>query len=318
MNRMERVYRIERLLKQNRPVSMRALAEQTEVSRATLKRDLEYMRDRLNAPIVWDRGARGYRLDGPYTAPGLYFTPDEIHALLILQQLVARLQPAASDAHGTALRSLLERAVGDAGRSTDELARRVRILQVASRPIAAEHFQAVSNAILSRKRLDLTYYSRARGEETQREVSPQRLVYYRDNWYLDAWCHLRDGLRSFALDAIRSAVVLPSAAREIPDARLDRELGSGYGIFSGLRTRTAVLRFSPEVARWVSSEKWHSDQKCRTEPGGAYVLEVPYAADHELIRDILRFGPDVEVLSPKELRSKVREALERTLAQYKV
>lgn len=256
---MERVYRIERLLKQNRPVSMRALAELTEVSRATLARDLEYMRDRLNAPIVWDRAARGYRLDGPYTAPGLYFTPAEIHALLILQQLVARMQPAAAaDPDGAALRSLLEKALGDSGRPPDELARRVRILQIASRPIAAAHFQAVSTAILSRKRLDLTYYSRARGEETRREVSPARLVYYRDNWYLEAWCHLRDGLRSFALDAVGSAAVLPAAARDVPEARLDRELGSGYGIFSGLRTRTAVLRFTPEAARWVAFEKWPS------------------------------------------------------------
>jgi predicted DNA-binding transcriptional regulator YafY len=297
---------------------MRALAEETEVSRATLKRDLEYMRERPNAPIVWDRGVRGYRLDGPYTAPGLYFTPAEIHALLILQHLVARLQPAVLDPHVTALRSLLEKAVGDTGRSSDELARRMRILQVASRPIAAGHFQAVSNAILSRKRLDLVYYSRARDEETRREVSPQRLVYYRDNWYLDAWCHLREGLRSFALDAIRSAAVLPAAAREIPGARLDRELGSGYGIFSGRRTKTAVLRFSPEVARWVSSEKWHSDQKGSMDPGGSYVLQVPYAADRELIMDILRFGPNVQVLAPADLRRKVRAALERALAEYKV
>jgi len=187
---------------------------------------------------------------------------------------------------------------------------------VASRPIAAGHFQTVGNAMLSRKRLDLVYYSRARDEQTRRQVSPQRLVYYRDNWYLDAWCHLRKGLRSFSLDAIRSAAVTARAAREIPEHQLDRDLGGGYGIFSGSETKTAVLRFAPEVARWVSCERWHSAQKGRFEPDGRYVLEIPYAADRELIMDILRFGADAEVLRPRELRAKVRGILRKTLAEY--
>lgn len=313
---MERVYRIERLLKQSRAVAMRALLDELEVSRATLKRDLEYMRDRLNAPIVWDRAARGYRLDGPYSAPGLYFTPAEIHALLMVQHLLGRMQPGLLGSHVAALGGLLAKATGGAGGSPEELARRMRILQVASRPIAAEHFQSVSSALLSRKRLHMVYYSRARDEETRRDVSPQRLVYYRDNWYLDAWCHLRKGLRSFAVDAIRSAEMLEAAAREVPETRLDRELGSGYGIFSGESTRTAVLRFSVEVARWVSCEKWHSGQKGRFEPDGRYLLEVPYSADRELMMDILRFGADVEVLKPPELRRKIAGVLRRTLAAY--
>ncbi len=312
---MERVYRIERLLRQRRHVPMRALLEDLEVSRATLKRDLEYMRDRLNAPIVWDRAARGYRLEGEYSLPGVYFSPAEIHALLMVEQLLARMQPALLEQHVAALGGLLSKAVGEAAGSA-ELGRRIRILEVASRPIAAEHFQAVSSALLSRTRLKLVYYSRARDEETQREVSPQRLVYYRGNWYLDAWCHLRKGLRSFALDAIRSAVAGERAAREVPEALLDRELGSGYGIFSGGRTRTAVLRFSAGVAPWVSCEKWHSGQKGRFEPDGRYVLEVPYAADRELVMDILRFGADVEVLAPAELRSKIGAMLKKSLRAY--
>ncbi len=313
---MERVYRIERLLKQNRAVTLRALLENLEVSRATLKRDLEYMRDRLNAPIVWDRAARGYRLEGAYSSPGLYFSPAEIHALLMVQHLLGRMQPALLEQHVAALGGLLSKVVINTAGSPEELARRIRILQMASRPIAAEHFQAVSNAILARRRLELVYYSRARDEETRRQVSPQRLVYYRDNWYLDAWCHLRKGLRSFALDAVRSAAVVESPARNVSDRLLDRELGSGYGIFSGRETRTAVLRFSAEVARWVSCERWHSDQKSRFEPDGRYVLEVPYTADRELIMDLLRFGPDVEVLAPADLRRKLAGTLKKALVAY--
>ncbi|MFX7571027.1 WYL domain-containing protein, partial [Acinetobacter baumannii] len=82
-------------------------------------------------------------------------------------------------------------------------------------------------------------------------LSPQRLVYYRDNWYLDAWCHLREAMRSFSLDAIASTKLKTDSAIEISDDTLDQHFTQGYGIFSGVDVQWAVLRFSPERARWV-------------------------------------------------------------------
>jgi predicted DNA-binding transcriptional regulator YafY len=190
------------------------------------------------------------------------------------------------------------------------------VLQLASRPVSARHFQAVCTALLERRRLELAYYSRTRDRETRRTVSPQRMVHYRDNWYMDAWCHTRDGLRSFALDAVREAEISSEAAIEIADEQLDRELGAGYGIFAGGELRTAVLRFSAEMARWVSRENWHSGQRGAFEPDGSYRMELPYAADRELVMDILRFGPEVEVLGPEELRRSVSTALRRALSLY--
>ncbi len=316
MGALERLYHIERLLKHNRAVPMRRLLEELEVSRATVKRDLAYLRDRLNAPVVWDRELRGYRLQGEYSIPALYLNAAEIQALLVLDHLVGRIQPELLGPHVASLRALLEKLLGGPDRRAEQIMRRIRIVPAASRPVAAEHFQAVSSALLSRKRLEMVYYSRARGERSRREVSPQRLVHYRDNWYMDAWCHLKDGLRSFALDAIEQAELLDVPALEIPDERLDRELGAGYGIFSGPETRLAVLRFTPRMARWVSRERWHERQAGRFEADGAYVLEVPYSEDRELIMDVLRYGPDVEVIAPEELREKVRGALAGALRLY--
>jgi predicted DNA-binding transcriptional regulator YafY len=78
-----------------------------------------------------------------------------------------------------------------------------------------------------------------------------------------------------------------------------------------------VLRFTPERARWVASEEWHPRQKARFEPGGAYVLEVPYGDDRELLMDILKYGPDVEVLAPPALRERVAEALTAARRLYR-
>ena len=170
---------------------------------------------------------------------------------------------------------------------------------------------------LSRRRLELVHYSRERDEETEREVSPQRLVHYRDNWYLDTWCHLRRALRSFAVDGFRRAIVSTKSAREVPAETLDAELGSGYGIFAGAHTATAKLRFSPRRARWVANEQWHSRQRGHYDEHGYYLLEFPYSDERELIMDILKFGADVEVMAPETLRAEVVAAAQQTVNLYR-
>jgi predicted DNA-binding transcriptional regulator YafY len=142
-------------------------------------------------------------------------------------------------------------------------------------------------------------------------------VYYRGNWYLDAWCHLRRGLRSFSLDAIKKATILPSRAREVPHATLDKHLGAGYGIYAGAARYKAVLRFAPTAARWVAREQWHTNQQQRPEANGFLVLTIPYSRDEELVMDILRYGGDVEVLKPASLRVKVEAALKSGLQIYR-
>jgi predicted DNA-binding transcriptional regulator YafY len=141
-------------------------------------------------------------------------------------------------------------------------------------------------------------------------------VHYRDNWYLDAWCHLREDLRSFAVDAIREAVLEDRPAREIRDAELDEYLGSGYGIFAGREVLWATLKFTPEAARWVSAQNWHPRQRSRVDKDGSYVLEVPYAEDRELVMEILKYGADVEVLQPPALRERVAGLLHKAAQRY--
>ena len=212
MSQMERMYEIDRLLKSRRATPLEVFMENTSASRATIIRDLTYLKDRLRAPVVWDRELRGYRLDGPFSLPAVYLNEAEIHALLVLHELVSRIQPSFLDEHMEPLRKLLHQLIGSGGDDTD-LERRIRILQIASRPVSSQHFQTVCRALLARQKLRLLYYSRTRNQETKRVVSPQRLVHYRDNWYLDAWCHSRNGLRSFALDAMLDASPDDQSAR---------------------------------------------------------------------------------------------------------
>jgi predicted DNA-binding transcriptional regulator YafY len=201
-----------------------------------------------------------------------------------------------------------------------EVEKRIRVFQPERRAFpqgeTATHFGVVATAVLRRSRLWIRHFNRKENRETEREISPQRLVHYRDNWYVDAYCHKTEGLRTFAVDAIRAAELREGRAKEVPAAELDEHLGSGYGIFAGKEVEWARLRFSAESARWVSAQIWHPNQRAQTEPDGSYVLEIPYANDRELLMEILKFGADVEVLGPASLRDRVSGALGEASRRY--
>jgi predicted DNA-binding transcriptional regulator YafY len=322
MDRTERFYKIDRLLRQHAFVPLETFLDELEVSRATFKRDVEYMRSRLHAPIRWDRERSGYCLDARvpegarYELPGLWFNPSEVYALLAMEQLLAQMEPGILAPRLAPLRARLAQLLGSADDTPEEVRRRIRVLQVASRRLPATEFELIAHALLKRRRVSFTYEARTTNDVTTRTVSPQRLVHYRDNWYLDAWCHLRNGLRSFSLDRIRAAEVGNDAAIDVPAEDLDKVLGSGYGIFSGANVQWAALRFSAVAARWVSAETWHPQQRSRFDADGRYVLELPYSDDRELLMDVLRHGADVEVMSPAGLRKKVRDALTDAAWRY--
>ena len=314
MNQTERFYKIDQMLNERIVVSFSELQENLEVSRATLKRDLQYLRDRLNAPIIFDRDAGGYRFDkispqigGQYELPGLWFSAEEIHALLTMQHLLANLDTGGLlGPHIKPLLSRLTALIGVADNPAEEVVKRIKIQTVGARAVHLDNFQVVGSALLRRKRLVIDYYARGNNETSRREVSPQRLIHYRDNWYLDGWCHLRGGVRSFSVDAIKRVELLDSTAKDVPEDVLNDVLGSGYGIFSGDKIKWAILHFTPERARWVAAEKWHPKQVGTLQEDGSFELKVPYSNDPELMMDILKYGADCRVIEPAELQQKIR------------
>ena len=321
MDRTERFYRIDQLLKGGGTVPFAQLAQSLGVSPATLKRDLQYMRDRFNAPIEYVREANGYRFGAPragprYELPGLWFDANEVQALLTTLKLLGELQPGLLGEQVAPLVKRLRALAQQGDHAWAEIEARVRLFQPERRSASPRHFGLVAAATLRRRRLWIRHYNRGEDVVTEREVSPQRLVLYRDNWYLDAYCHLREGLRSFSVDALQVVELREAEAREIPAVELDAYLGSGYGIFAGQDLSWATLKFSPKAARWVRSQTWHPSQKSRWESDGSYVLELPYADDRELSMEILKFAADVEVLGPPALREKIAQLLRAGAARY--
>ena len=322
MSKTERVYRIEMLIRHRGHASFQVLRDELEVSPATLKRDLEYLRDRLGAPIVYDRDLNGYRFGEEFRGqkhelPGLWFNERELYSLLMAHRLLSGL-----DSDGMLsrhLQPLLERIhqmLGSRDEEANALLERVKIISVARRPVPSRWFELVGAVLLERKRLHLRYLTRGRGETGERDVSPQRLVHYRNTWYLDAWCHRVDGLRRFALDAVEDATLLDARARDVAMKQVEAAMDAGYGIYAGAQRQWAVLLFQPQPAAWVSREGWHPEQRGSWLEDGSYRLEVPYAEETELVMDLLRHGEQVRVLEPASLAARVAARLQAAAQQY--
>ena len=321
MDRTERFYKIDNLLHVNAVVPITRFLRELEVSRATFKRDIEYMRDRLNAPIEWDRGDGGYRYTSCVTGqqqslPGLWFNASEAYALLMMQALLSEMRPGLLGPHIAPLKARLRAVIESGKHPAGDVESRVKLLSVAARPVTDKNFEVVAAALLGRQRLQILYYSRVRNESSIREVSPQLLIHHRGNWYLGAWCHQQEAMRSFSMDAIEQASVLSKSSKAMPKKALDGFVGQGYGIFSGSDVQWAKLRFTEERARWVSRELWHPLQRLTAQEDGRLVMELPFTDLRELSMDILRQGRHVEVLGPPELRAQVAQELRETLGQY--
>jgi len=251
-----------------------------------------------------------------YQLPGLWFNTGEIQALLTMNAWLENLQPGILAEHIKPLQARVRGLLDQGDHSVEEITRRIRILTQSRLSGSNNFFQSISQALLTRKRLKISHFNRQTATSTEREISPQRLTFYRDNWYLDSWCHVRKAIRSFSVDALEQVEILPAKALEKSDSVLDKELSSGYGIFSGAKIRQAVLRFSPERARWVAQEQWHSAQKSRFDEQGYYYLTLPYSQEPELVMDILKHGADVVVLEPESLRKRVTGILRDMMENY--
>ncbi len=305
MSEIDRLYSYRTLLTGRRAVPRDEILKKLEISPATFKRDLSKLRDRLNIPVVFDRDLGGYRLDTNdvrQELPGLWFSQDEILALLTIQNMLEQMEPGFLGPKLRPLQKKLDLMMANQGLDAQVLTERVRLVHAGKRQLKLKCFELIAKATLERKQINIEHFNRQSGETVGRLISPQQLIHYRDNWYVDAWCHLRKDIRSFSVDAITSCQETSLPAKEVDTELLRASMQKGYGIFGGPIKGWAKLKFTPERARWVAGEQWHPNQTSSTESDGSYILTIPYSDERELIGDILSFGTDIEVISPENLR----------------
>ena len=321
MSRREKLYHLHDILRQRRtPISRQALIDELGCSQATLYRLLAELRDVLGAPLEQDPETRHFFYDrslaGTFELPGMWISPEELQALLTARQILANVQPGLLQEELDVLQQRMSQLIDQEGIDFSAHPERIHIRHDAGRPVPGRLFEDLLKALFRRERLSIRYHGRRRDDISEREVSPQRLTAYRDRWYLDAWCHRAEGLRSFAVERILKLEALDQAADSMSTEQLREHFDQAYGIFSGPAEHTAELLFSAEAARWAAEEQWHPEQQQQILENGQLLLKLPFGSSRELIMDVLRYGDDVEVLAPPELRQKVAVMIQSMQARY--
>lgn len=323
MDGFDRIYDLHRILKNRKtPLSTQDICRQMECSRATFNRVKRHMVDFLGAPIEYDRNLKGYRYaeedSGHFELPGLWFNQQELHALLLVRELVHSLGVGVLKNDIIPIEKRLNSILANSGLDTPNFAQHFRLLGMHTRNVDTSLFSQITDAIVKAQALHIHYEKIESQEASEREISPQRLINYRNNWYLDAWCHKQKDYRTFAVEGIRSITPSKSSYNAIDSDTLDKYYQASYGIYAGSNIEQAHIRFFPRVAKRVARELWHPEQKGEWHDDGSYDLTLPFNADHpqELLMDVVKYFGDAKVISPAWLQDHLQELLHKTVEAY--
>ena len=318
MARLERFYRLDQLLRQKKAVTRREIEETFEISRATFKRDLEYLRDRLDYPIVYDPVVRAYRLEtssDEESAEPLKRVPlDARDPRAILASAGAIAEVSAALAAG-----VREPEPAPPTRDPDSIADRIRVISLLWPRVHTDTFRAVIGSVVHRRRLGVRCQGACLDADTtaNHELSPQRLTRYCNVWFVDAWCHTHQCCASVRIRAIEASWPSTQRAAQVDLDELEDALDARYGLYTSQSEHVAVLEFHPATASLIDGDMWDEAAMGERRPDGSYVLRIPYWEPRDLLPEILRLGTQVRVLGPDELRNAVVAHLSEALESYR-
>lgn len=314
---MARIYLVHQEVKSGSYPNVPSLMEQLECSERTIRRDLELMRDRLGAPLCYDRSKRGYHYDAEYSLPAVSLSTEEMEAVWVAHQWLRQTK---GTPYELAMQNVWTKLTLVFGLD-ERVQRALSVVRVADVPKAVrasddnQRYQLLEEAAQTCMVVQVEYYSPASGEVTVREIEPLHLYLTLGACYCVAYCRLRQEFRTFAVSRIRSLRVTGDRFEKVGGFSLDRYLGGSVGVMRGERVPLRV-RFSVEQARYVDEFPRHASQRrvCEDEKGVVYDFEV--ADNPETMRWLFSFGSAATILTPESLASRHRAGLHDALKNY--
>lgn len=316
---LRRLALIDRLIRSGSHPNASTLARQLEVNTRTVHRDLEFLRDSLGAPLEFSHDHNGYYYRDPdFALPVLRLSEGELIALFLAERLMQQYRGTsyAKDI-ATAFQKLT---AGLPDEVTIDLSHLDEVFSVRPPVVAssdAARFRQLTRAAREGRQLELVYWTASRDDTCRRVVDPYHLVSVDGDWFLVAYCHLREDIRIFAPGRIRGLKETGMQFERPADFSIAAYLDGTFRAVRGIGPpRRVRLRFTPEAARYVRERQWHPSQQVQEQADGALVLTVMVNHLFEVKRWALSHGSSCEVLEPPELRKEVKADLASAAALY--
>lgn len=318
MDKFDRIQQLHRFFISHRfPIPIHKIAEELECTNKTAKNAINILLDHVHAPLIYDKETKGWHYDknaDTFELPGLWLTSNELTSLSTILHILDTMNENLLGEEIKVVQDHIKQLLLAKGIKFTDFTRSIKYISTTKRPIISRYFSTIADALINKKQL-IIHYSDYSGNSTQRTISPQTLIHYQENWYLDAWCHKRHNLRSFMLARITKAIKESRTCQPVPEKKLNEHYQSSYGIFAGKAIHVAVLKFYPPVTKEVSTINWHPQQQSEWRDN-TYILTFPYNDDRELIRDILKYGQYIEVIKPTSLKNKIKHIAHNIINMY--
>jgi predicted DNA-binding transcriptional regulator YafY len=296
-----------------------SLAREYEVSSRTILRDIEYMRDMLDAPVEYDTSRRGYYYTEPqYHLPAIDIRESDLFAICIAEKALEQyantpIYDKLSSVFDK-LRALLPDRVSVNASWIDT---HYTFMRESHTIIDPEIWETVSLSLRRRKRVRITHQKAGSRSPIKRLVDPYHIVNYRGEWYLIGLCHLRYATLRFAISRIKKAEITDQDFNVSDSFDFKAFMGSHFGITTEEKEYTVRIEFSPSQAPYIRERTWHPAQVIKEKGEGSVVLSFPTNSLFEVKRWVLSWGGDARVLSPKTLADQVRDELTQAAGRYR-
>lgn len=315
MSQTERILFIDRKLQNEGDVTVNQVASRFEVSTRQIKRDIEYLRDRFNAPIVWDSKRKVYFYEKKFKT--LAFADQKLVLFYVIMKSLSENQhyiPIYTD-------DLLSRISGDVPSDYRSVCNKISYEIPQSEFINPEYFVDICDSMRDKKCLDIEYLN-LKNELSSRIVECERIINYSGSWYMICYDFKRSDLRTFHISRVQS-IKQTKLPFHIPEQGYEEKLkdfiSSSFGIFKGVPSNSATIRFYEEASRIVSTQIWHPEQTLvesseftPDHENKSYVeLTLPVSNFTEIISKILAFGHLAKPVSPPELCAQWKAEIEK-------
>jgi predicted DNA-binding transcriptional regulator YafY len=319
---LARQWKILRILEsRKRGLTVADLSSKLDVPSRTVYRDLEAVQE-AGFPLYTEREGRSsfWRLvDGFKSSLPLPFTITELMALHMSRDILRVFD-------GTVFQESIESLFDKV--KTSLPAETIRYLERISQRVSvgfgpAKDFQTVreiisqvSEATGKRQRVEISYKAASTGKETIRKIDPYQVWAMNGGFYLIGLCHLRNSVRTFALERVKHLSVLDESFHFPEHFSLEEYLQTAFRVMRG-DPKVVKVWFSPGAARVVRERIWHPTQEFREQEDGSLVITLEVPINYEIISWILGFGSAAEVLQPVSLIKRIAEELEASLGRYR-
>jgi predicted DNA-binding transcriptional regulator YafY len=303
---------LDQLIRSGRYPNTRTMASTLEVNPRTVHRDIEFMRDSWRAPIEFSREKRGYYYRDPdFALPIMRLTEGELVSLFLAERLLQQYKgtPFAADL-AAAFRKLTAALPEEVSVDLGHLGEAYSFRQPAVNAGDADQFLELARAVQKQRQLELEYWAASRDETCRRVVDPYHLTSADGEWYLIAYCHLREEVRMFVPRRMKRVRHTGKTFDRPADFRIAEYLDRSFRALRGTGPPQKVrIRFSAGNAKYVRERVWHPTQESKDMKDGR--LELTLHVNHllEVSRWVMSYGAGCEVIEPEELRQVISKEL---------